>query len=209
MQSEPQVAKSAILDTALRIASRQGWDAVHMHDIAHEMGIALADIARHFDDKDALAEAWFDVADAALLRLAQTPGWAQLPQHERLKDAYMAWLNALAPHRSITREMLGYKLQPEHVHLQVRGVMRISRTVQWIREVALVPAVGWRRELAEAVFTSIFLTVFTHWLFDGSPAGQRTEWLLDRLLRTAGVAAGVLRFPPAHPASPVPSRRTP
>jgi ubiquinone biosynthesis protein COQ9 len=196
MQSEPHVAKSAIVETALSLASRRGWDAVHMYDIAEDMGIAHADIARHFDDKDAITEAWFDVADAALLRLPQTPGWAALSQHERLKGAYLAWLEALAPHRAITREMLGYKMQPEHVHLQVRGIMRISRTVQWIREVALLPAVGWRREAAESVLTTIYLTVFAHWLFDGSPAGQRTERLLDRMLRTADVAADALRFLP-------------
>ncbi|HET8745322.1 MAG TPA: hypothetical protein VFM98_06940, partial [Ramlibacter sp.] len=164
---------------------------IHLYEVAREMGIGLADIQRHFPNKDAIAEAWFDLADAALLRLAQTPGWLQLPVRERLQDAYTEWLETLAPHRRITREMLGYKLQPEHVHLQVRGVLRISDTVQWIREVAMVPEVGWRRETAETVLTTIFLTVFTHWLFDGSPQARRTEVLLERLLRMADFAARI------------------
>jgi AcrR family transcriptional regulator len=192
MQSEPQVAKSAILEVALQLAEKSSWDSIHLFDIAREMGITLADIHRHVPNKDALTEAWFDVADAALLRLAQTPGWQQLPQRERLHQACTAWLDTLAPHRRLTREMLGYKLQPEHVHLQARGIMRTSDTVQWIREVALLPEVGWRRELAEAVLTSIFLTVFTHWLFDASQHSQRTKALLAQLLRGADFGARLI-----------------
>jgi len=192
MQSEAQVARSAILEVALQRAERTSWDAVHLFEVAHEMGVGLADIHRHFPNKDALAEAWFDLADAALLRLAQTPGWQQLPQHQRLHHAYMEWLSALTPHRRVTRAMVGYRLQPEHVHLQARGVMRISDTVQWIREVAMVPEVGWRRELAETVLTTIFLTVFAHWLFDESPQARRTEALLGALLRGADLGARVV-----------------
>lgn len=195
MQAEPQLAKKAILEVAMQLAARSSWDDLHLFDVAREMGVSLAEIQRHYGDKDAVAEAWFDLADEALLRLAGTPGWVQLGQRERLKDAYLAWLNALAPHRAITREMLGYKLQPEHIHLQVRGIMRISRTVQWIREVALLPEVGWRRELAETVLTTTFLTVFTHWLFDNSPAGQRSEALLDRMLQVADFWARALQAP--------------
>jgi AcrR family transcriptional regulator len=193
MQAEPLLAKKAILEVALHLAQRSSWDAIHLYEVAREMGVALADIQRHYPNKDALAEAWFDLADASLLRLAQTPGWKQFPQRQRLQLAYTAWLETLAPHRRLTREMLGYKLQPEHVHLQVRGVMRTSDTVQWIREVAMLPEVGWRRELAEAVLTTIFLTVFTHWLFDESPGARRTESLLETLLRGADFGARCLQ----------------
>jgi len=192
MQSEPQFARSAILEVALQLAEKSSWDRIHLFEVAREMGVGLADIHRHFPNKDALVEAWFDLADAALLRLAQTPGWLQLPQRQRLQFAYTAWLDALAGHRRLTREMIGYRLQPEHVHLQVRGLLRISDTVQWIREVAMVPEVGWRRETVETVLTSIFLTVFTRWLFDESPGARRTQVLLERLLRTADFGARLL-----------------
>jgi AcrR family transcriptional regulator len=193
MQAEPQLAKKAILEVALQLAQRSSWDALHLYEVAREMGVGLADIQRHYPNKDALTEAWFDLADAALLRMASTPGWQQFPQRQRLQFAYTAWLETLAPHRRITREMLGYKLQPEHVHLQVRGIMRTSDTVQWIREVAMLPEVGWRRELAEAVLTTIFLTVFTHWLFDESPGARRTQTLLERLLRGADFGGRLLQ----------------
>lgn len=90
--------------------------------------------------------------------------------------------------------MLRYKLQPEHLHLQALGVMRVSRTVQWIREVAMLPAVGWRREVEEAVLTAIYLTTFARWLVDDSPASARTHAVLDRLLAAAERAALWLAF---------------
>lgn len=197
MQSEPQLARSVIVEVALQLAERSSWDRIHLYEVAREMGVSLADIHRHFPNKDALAEAWFDLADAALLRLAQTPGWLQLPQRKRLQFAYAAWLDALSGHRRVTREMIGYRLQPEHVHLQVRGVLRVSDTVQWIREVAMLPEVGWRREAAETVLTTIFLTVFARWLFDESPGGRSTEVLLRRLLNAADFGARLL-VPPAR-----------
>lgn len=182
-----------IVDAALRVASRGGgWDAVRMFDVAREAGISLAQLHEQFSDRNEIAEGFFDRADAALLATAARPGWSALPVRARVFGAVMAWLDALEPQRPLVRGMLGYKLQPEHIHLQVRGIMRISRTVQCMREVALLPATGWRRELEEAGLTSMYLATFACWLTDGTPHAQRTRNLLDRLL--AGAEFGALRL---------------
>ena len=85
--------------------------------------------------------------------------------------------------------MLGYKLQPEHLHLQLGGLLRISRTVQWWREVALLPSTGWRRELEEAGLSAIFVSSFALWLRDdalGTACLARqlagAEWLARRAI---------------------------
>lgn len=181
-----------IIDTALTLGAERGWDGVHLHDVAARLGIGLADIARHFSGKDAIAEAWFERADAALLAAPEAPGWQFLSPRERLQRAILAWLDALAPHRQLAAEMLRYKLQPEHVHLQIQGALRVSRTVQWIREAALLPATGWRRECEEAALTAIYLSTFACWLRDDSPGASRSRSLLDRLLARAEWLAGWL-----------------
>ena len=100
----------------------------------------------------------------------------------RLQRTILAWFDALAPHRGLSIEMLRYKLQPDHLHLHVQGLMRISRTVQWIRETARLPAVGWRRELEEVALTGLFLGAVGCWLLDRSPDARRTrDWLAGRL----------------------------
>lgn len=186
--------RDRILDAALELGEQRGWDAVHLHRIAQALGIALADIQRHYDQKDAIAEAWFDRADAALLAVPRAPGWLELSVRERLRRAIFAWLDALAPHRRLTGAMLRYKFQPEHPHLQALGLTRVSRTVQWICEAACLPSAGWRRELEEAALTAMYLSTFACWLNDDSPGAERTRAFLDRLLATAERAA--LRLTP-------------
>ena len=178
-----------ILDTALDTASHCGWDALHLHDIARIMNISLADIHVHYKQKDDIAEAWFDRADHALLALPATPGWDALSYRERLFTVIITWLTTLASHRRLTASMLGYKLHPEHIHLQARGVERISRTVQWIREAAALPSSGLRREIEEASLTTIYLVTLSRWLRDDSPDAKHTRELLDQCLSTAERAA--------------------
>jgi ubiquinone biosynthesis protein COQ9 len=181
--------RDRILDAALELGRRVGWDALLLHRLAAELGLTLAELQRHFDGKDALAEAWFDRADAALLAAPESPGWAALEPRQRLHAAIFAWLDALAPQRGLTQAMLRYKMQPEHLHLQALGALRVSRTVQWIREVAALPSTGWRREAEEAVLTTVFLASVASWLGDDSPGASSTRRRLARWLALAGGAA--------------------
>jgi len=187
--NDDQGLPQAILDTALDLGERRGWDAVHLHDIAAAMGIPLADIQCCYPHKDSLAEAWFDRAEAALVAIAGTPGWMDLRPRQRLFRTITTWLDALAIHKDLTTAMLRYKAQPDHLHLQAQGLIRVSRTVQWIRETAGLPEAGWRRELQEIALTGIYLSTLSQWLVDDSPNGTRTHALLDRLLSIAERAA--------------------
>jgi ubiquinone biosynthesis protein COQ9 len=197
----PLGTRRKIVRAALAIGARTGnWDAVRVHDVAREADISMEEMSRHFGDKDAIADACFDEADAALVRAAEQAGWSALPPGERLFRTTMAWLDALAPQRRLVGGMLRYKLHPEHLHLQARGVARISRTVQWIREVSLLPATGWRRELEEAALTSIYLATFACWLTDDTVGSARTQRMLRRLLANAERAASLLTVAGAsHP----------
>lgn len=181
-----------IVDAALQLAEESAWEAVRLHQVAARAGIGLDDICRHFREKDELIDAWFDRADAAMLALAAAAWMPALPPRERLQRLTMAWLDALAPHRRVTREMVLAKLEPGHIHIQFPAVMRISRTVQWLREAALLDDHGLRRALAESVLTAIYLATFTYWLGDDTPDAAQTRHFLDRLLAGAERAAKTL-----------------
>ncbi len=174
-----------IVDAALELGEQRTWNAVHMYDIADHMGLRLADIERHFRNKDEIAEAWFRRADNALAACGTQPGWLSLSIRERLSRSIRAWLEALEPHKGITIEMLRYKVQPDHIHLVIRGVLRISATVQWVREVARVPSIGLRRELEEPALTAIFLSTVGSWIFEKTPGTPRTWSRLERQLSFA------------------------
>jgi AcrR family transcriptional regulator len=194
--------KQHIVNTALTLAGQRSWEAIRLHEVAQAAGIGLEDIRRHFREKDALIDAWFDRADAAMLQAAAGDEFHRLPQEQRLQYALMAWLQALQPHRRVTREMILAKCEPGHIHIQFPAVMRISRTVQWLREAAGIEDTFLRRALAETVHTGIYLAVFTHWLNDTSAGAERTRRLLETLLARSGRLARLL---PGRRGAPTPA----
>jgi len=171
-----------ILDKALELGEASAWEAVRLHAVADALDISLDEVRAHYPQKDDLVEAWFDRADKAILRERVSEEFLALTRHERLHAVIMAWLDALAPHRRLTRQMLAYKLEFGHVHLQVLGILRVSRTVQWFREAAYEDATDLQRILEESTLSAIYLMTFTRWLFDDSTDTKRTGQFLDRAL---------------------------
>ncbi len=129
-----------------------------------------------------------------MLRDAAQPEFALLSTRERLARAMVTWLLALASYRRVTREMIANKLEPGHLHYQVAGAMRVSRTVQWMREAAGIrDALPWRA-VSETATTTIYLATFAGWMFDESADFARTRARLDRLLRQAEQAMTWIPF---------------
>ncbi|MGI9227998.1 MAG: TetR family transcriptional regulator [Gammaproteobacteria bacterium] len=174
--------KQRILDAALKLAEESSWEEIRLSDIATELDISLLEIQKHFSQKDELVEAWFDRADQAMLQLTQNE-LSELALEDRIIKIIFTWLDALAEHKTITREMLWYKLEPLHVHLQIQGLLRISRTVQWIQELSRINAQYMKRIANELGLTSIYLCTFLYWLQDDSSEQKRTRVFLKRKLK--------------------------
>ncbi len=174
--------KDKIIDTALLLGETRAWEAVRLHDVATALNVSLNDIRVYFREKEELVDAWFDRADKAMLDEAATPQFQALPARKRLHRAIMTWLGALAAHKKVTREMICGKMEPGHLHVQIPGVLRISRTVQWFREAAHRDATFLRRALEETGVTSIYLVTFFYWMWDDSENTIDTSRLLHRLL---------------------------
>jgi AcrR family transcriptional regulator len=172
-----------ILDRALELGEASSWESLRLHMVADSLQLSLNDIRACYPQKDNLVEAWFDRADQAALASRSSVEFFALPPQARLATVIMAWLDALAPHRRLTRGMLGYKLEPGHFHLQALGVMRISRTVQWFMETAELDVRGLHRIAAETCLTAVYLVTFARWLYDDSPGSQRTRHFLDNTLQ--------------------------
>jgi ubiquinone biosynthesis protein COQ9 len=170
--------RDRIVDAALEMAERTSWEAVRLHAVAAALDISLDQVREHFREKEDLVDAWFDRADAAMLRAAETEAFLTLTRRERLQHLIMTWLTALAPQRKVTRQMIHGKLEPGHLHIQIPGLMRVSRTVQWMREAARCDATFLRRAIEETALTSIYLATFFSWMHDDSPDSAATQRLL-------------------------------
>lgn len=182
-----------ILDAAITRAEHVGWEAVRLSDVAEVLGIGLDDIRRHYGKKEAIADAWFDRADTVMLQAAASEH-ARLPSElERIEDCIIAWLGALDTRRRVTREIILNKLEPGHLHVQISAVLRISRTVQWLREACDRQQTFVLRALDESVLTTLFVTTVVYWLLNPSGDLQSVRRFLRRLLQ---LAAAFSRLPP-------------
>ncbi len=179
---EQNTLADQILDTALDIAESDSWENMHLYSVAQRMDISLELISQYFPQKDDMVEAWFDRADRAVLSISPTPEFLNRSVRERLQQVIMTWLDALSPHRRVTKQMLGYKFEFGHIHLQALGIMRISRTVQWFREAARVNTTDLRRILEETGTTTIYLMTFAKWINDDSTGSQNTRNFLEQAL---------------------------
>lgn len=183
MPTRKQDIGDQILDKALELGEASSWESVRLHAVAEALEISLDDVRQYYPQKDDLVEAWFDRADKAVLAEGAAEEFLALPGRDRLQHVIMAWLDALAPHRRLTREMLAYKMEPGHVHLQVLGLLRVSRTVQWFREAAYEDATDMQRIFEETTLSALYLMTFGRWLFDDSPETANTRKFLEGSLR--------------------------
>jgi ubiquinone biosynthesis protein COQ9 len=193
MAANPEL-REKIVDTAVHLAEQRSWEAVRLYDVAAAAGIALDDIRGDFREKEDVVDAWFDRADSAMLKESAGPDFLALRTRERLHRLIMTWLGALAAHRQVTRQMIYGKLEPGHLHIQIPGLMRVSRTVQWMREAAHRDPVYLHRALEEAGLTTIYLLTFFYWMHDGSPGSANTSRFLGGLLAKAEALSGCVFF---------------
>jgi AcrR family transcriptional regulator len=173
-----------ILETALEMAEDDGWSALRLRNVAAALDIPLAEVLNHYRDIDAVADAWFRRAWDAMLQ-PPPDGFADLPPPERLEIVILRWLDALAPHRRVTGEMLRAKMWYAHPHHWVPAVFNLSRTIHWIRDAAMLDARGRQRQMEEIGLTALFLATLQVWLRDESEGQDRTRAFLRKRLEDA------------------------
>jgi len=179
--------KDHIIDAAIGLAEESSWEQLSLAELANQLDSGLDDLSQVFRSKDDIAEAFFDRVDQAMLKAAKT---VTGDEPERLEKIIFNWFEALAPNKTVVREMLGYKLEPGHIHLQAHGITRISRTVQWFLTAANCHSTGLKRVLLESAITAAYLTSFATFLFDSSKNHQQTKKRLNKLI--------TLCYPPCH-----------
>jgi AcrR family transcriptional regulator len=173
-----------IVDQAIVCAEEVGWLNVRLHVVAERLKVPLVEVRRHHRDLDAVADAWFARAlDALLTEAGRLP--RGLPVRERLSRLLLAWLDALAPHRRVSADMLKVKLYPFHPHHWGPTIFHLSRTVQWLRDAAGLDAGGRRRQVEEIGLSALLLALLAVWAADETAGQTRTRRFLERTLAAA------------------------
>ena len=184
-----------IVDVALAMAETEGWDGVRLRRVAAELCIDMAEIAARFRDRDAIANAWFARARAAILAPLPTD-FAAAPASERLFVLMMRFLEALAAHRTVTVAMLRVKMWPFHPHHWLPMLFELSRTVLWWRDAAGCDSPPPRREIEETALTRLFLATLAVCANDATAGQQRTRRFLRRCLALTSRGSRAFDIPP-------------
>ncbi len=175
--------KQRVVEQAVELALKFGWANFSLLELAKQSGYSLSELSACFRSKDDIAEALFDRADGAMLKLAEDSSFTAKDPQARTVHCIMVWLNTLEPVKPLIKSILCYKLEPGHFHLQAHGITRISRTVQWIREISARPQHGFAQIVDEIALTSAYLASFYFYLNDTSKDNTHTH---DFVLRQIG-----------------------
>ena len=95
-----------VLDAALRLAERGGFDAVQMRDVATEANVALGTVYRYFTSKERLLlEAMVEEIEALAARLESRPPVGATPA-DRVVDVLSRGTASLQRHPEVTAAMV-------------------------------------------------------------------------------------------------------
>ena len=169
---------SRILNATLARADRIGWGNVYLADVARDLRLPLPEVHRHYRDLDAVANAHFARALAALL--AESNRVRDRPVPERVEILLGAWFASLRPHAKTSAAMLVGKLYPFHPHHWVPLVFSLSRLIQWLRDAAHLRAGLPRRQREEIFLSALFLLALLAWRGGGEAGERRARALVAR-----------------------------
>ena len=169
--------RERIVDTSLLLAEQKGsWSAVRLHDVADRLSVPTPEILDHYRDLNAVADAWFLRGLKAMVG-PKPADFLNNPEWRRIEICLLAWFDTLAEHRQVSAQMLRGKLHLSHPHHWAPMVFNLSRTIQWLREAAQLPAVyGTRRASRQEVgLTALFLSALLIWMRDETVGQERTK----------------------------------
>jgi AcrR family transcriptional regulator len=179
-------ARDRMVDAALRLWARQGWQRTGMAEIAAEAGLSLAEAYAACPSKLGLLAAFHRRLDQAVLSGGAVE--ASEPARDRLFDVLMRRFDALQPHRAAVQAMVRGGLGDPALLL---GLPALLGSMAWMLEAAGISNAGWRGRARSHLLAGLYLSVLREFLADDSNDLTRTMAALDRRLRQAEAWLGL------------------
>ena len=162
-------------EAALALAQDRPWGEIALRDIARAAGLSFADLYARAPGKAALLDRMSARFDREALAAAEDDVSPDAEIHDRLFEAVMARLEAMAPHRNaliaIARSEGALVLGP-----------RMPKTARALLEAAGIDTGGPRGAVRVAAMTAVWLRTLQVWR-DDEGALNRTMAEIDKRLR--------------------------
>jgi AcrR family transcriptional regulator len=195
--------RTRILESALSVFRERGFDNATMREIAAEAGVAVGAAYYYFDSKDALVLAFYERAQGEMHARIEAALDKAKSLEARLRAIISAKFDYFAPNRKLLGALSAHT-DPEHP-LSPFSVQTAAPRNQDIghfeRAVAdskvklpptILPYLGrllWMYQMGLILF----------WVYDRSPAQQRTAFLYEKTLKMLLVTLRIAAFPLLRP----------
>src|SRR5947199_3977070 len=112
-KTKSEETRARILDAAMNLFRRQGFEEATMREIAAEAGVATGAAYYYFDSKDAIVLAFYDRAQREMEPLVEQALAAARDFEEKLRVLIAVKLDYFAPDRGLLAALAGHT-DPEH-----------------------------------------------------------------------------------------------
>ncbi len=180
--------KEKVVETALKLAAKDGWGKTTLAGIARAAKIPLSTLHDHFEDKGDIIAALGRMIDKKVLERVSKPD-PKTPAKERLFDVLMERYEALNECRpGVVAILESLTCDPKQA---VILLPHICKSMNWMLEAAGLNTSGIAGAVRVAGLTGIYAKNLCVWQGDESPDLAKTMAALDKDLGRAEYLAGM------------------
>ncbi len=187
--------RTRILEAALGLFRKRGFEKATMRDIAQESGVALGAAYYYFDSKDALVMGFYERAQRDLDSLLEEALSKTQGLEERLRAVIEVKFKYFAPNRKLMGALSAH-IDPQH------PLSPFSEETRVIREhdiEFLAAAVDWAKvRIPDDLKTHLPRVLWLYqmglllfWVYDSSPGQTRTKQLFQKSL---SIVVNLIKF---------------
>lgn len=190
--------RAHVLQTALALFRERGFDETTMREIATRAGLSLGAAYHYFASKEAIILAYYGTVQRQHVELARQALATTSELRDRLAVAMHTKLDVLAEDRRIMGALLRFTGDPTHplsfLGATARPIQLASISVfdEALEGANLPPDL---RRIAPTVLWALHMGILLYFLYDDSPAQERTRRLVDGAMDVVVRILPVMRFP--------------
>lgn len=178
--------RARILDAAMDLFRRQGFEETTMREIAVEAGVSTGAAYYYFDSKDAIVLAFYDQAQQEMEPLLETAMTASKDLKERMRGLLDVKLRYFEPNRRLLGALAAHA-DPQHplspFSSQTRAIR--ERDVQSFQSALEGSSIRIPRDFEEHLPRILWMYqmgLILFWIYDRSASQKRTRALVENSL---------------------------
>jgi AcrR family transcriptional regulator len=175
-------SRERILDAALALFRREGFDAATMRDVAAAAGMSLGAAYYYFPSKEAIVLGYYEKVFAERRRRARAAFAESESLRDRLRAVYLLHFDGVRRDRKLLGALVRSVADPDSQVSVFSGATEAVRrgSIALFREAVSLPEVPEElRDLGALGLWTLDLALMLYFIWDDSPEQARTRRLID------------------------------